>query len=516
MEPRRATQNYRYQYSQEMEISRAQFALNKALAINPNHVGALVRMAYAYDDQGQSGQAEDAIDKVIKLAGPKDADAIRLLAEYRADEAGSMQAHAHDLRSPHFFSSSHSEDRSDGVYEVTITTRVDPTSGDIQQADALDARAQESIKQARGYMEEAMKNNPGTLEGMLLKASYENWFGTPEQAQATLEETAKKFPKQLKAQDALTDFYIVHGMADPAIEQRVVADKLFQTTAGPMLERVWRDIRVNGWPPLLADLERARKLNPADARAAYYLAAAQADARDKDASGASLRAAIALEKARLELDDQGEGKKLPRDAGDMGLLMRLLSTQGVHLSQEGKPERAIADCTEAVKLGERFAGGGKGEMIFDAMLPDAKAPEIPAPTPINGATLLAQCDVALGDVLQSAGKANGALAAFEDATRLARPLHSNIPKVGNARGETNFSEDASGPVVVVAFMELAKAQCAVGDFRAAGDSLNNAGQNGPTREQSGQINDLQMQVSRNMNGQVQQQGIQPSPSRNGR
>ena len=141
VEPRRPTQYYRYQYSQEMEISRAQFALNKALAIDPNHVGALVRMAYAYDDLNQSGKAQDCINKVLTLVGPQDADAIRLLAEYQADQAGSMQSRAHYLRSPHFFSSSHTEDRSDGVYEVTVTTRVDPTGADIQQADTLDAQA---------------------------------------------------------------------------------------------------------------------------------------------------------------------------------------------------------------------------------------------------------------------------------------------------------------------------------------------------------------------------------------
>ena len=503
VEPRRATQVYRYQYSQGMEISRAQFALNKALEINPNDVGALVRMAYAYDDLGQSGQAEACVNKVVALAGPRDADAIRLLAEYRADQAGSMQAHAHDLRSPHFYSNSHTEDRSDGVYEVTVTTRVDPSSGDIEQANELDAEAKARVSQAKQYMEAAMKSNPGTLEGMLLTASYQNWFGTADQALATLQEAVKKFPDSLKAQDALTDFYTVHGMEDQAIEQRMIASRLYQTTAGPLLERVWRDIHQNGWPALMGDLDRARQANPADARSTYYLAAAQADAKDRDASEASLRVAIALEKARLAIDDQRAGETQPRDAADMGLLIRLLDTAGVHAGQAGDTQKGLADISEAVGLVGRFGPGGKGELMFTAMLPNPKDPEIPVPSPVNGATLAAQTYVALGAVQEQAGQRAEALKSYAAAAGLARPYKSNIPRVGNARGDTNFSEDASGPVVVVAFVDLAKADIAAGDYRAASDALNNAGQNGADRTQLQEINELQMRVAQRINGQQQ-------------
>jgi len=504
VEPRRGTQYYRYQYSQAMEISRAQFALNKALEINPNDLGALVRMAYAYDDLGQSGNAEECINKVVAIAGPRDADAIRLLAEYRADQAGSMQAQAHDLRSPHFYSSSHTEDRSDGVYEVTVTTRVDPSSGDIQQANELDADARAKVAQAKQYMEAAMKSNPGSLEGLLLTASYQNWFATADEALATLQGAVKKFPDSLKAADMLTDFYVVHGMEDQAIDERMAASRMYQTTAGPLLERIWRDIHQNGWPALMGDLERARQANPADARSTYYLAAAQADAKDRAASEASLRVAIAIEKARLKLDDQREGVNEPRDAADMGLLIRLLGTAGVHAAQAGDTQAGLADISEALSLFDRFGPGGRGALMFSAMLPNPRDPALPVPSPVNGATLGAQSYVALGTVQEQAGERAEALKSYAAAAGLARPYKSNVPRVGNARGDTNFSEDASGPVVVVAFVDLAKADIAAGDFRAAGDALNNAGQNGADRTQLQEINQLQQQVAQRINGQMQQ------------
>ena len=94
------------------------------------------------------------------------------------------------------------------------------------------------IAQARQFMETAIKANPGTLEGMLLQASYQNWFGSADGALGTLQAAVKKYPTSLKAHDALTDYYIVHGMDDQAIEERMAAAGLFQTTAGPLLERI--------------------------------------------------------------------------------------------------------------------------------------------------------------------------------------------------------------------------------------------------------------------------------------
>ncbi len=71
------------------------------------------------------------------------------------------------------------------------------------------------------------------------------------------------------------------------------------------------------------DLQRARKLNPADACGTAYLAAAKADMGQYKKSEASYRVAIALEQARLLFDEQDMAHSWPRDAGELALSMRV-------------------------------------------------------------------------------------------------------------------------------------------------------------------------------------------------
>lgn len=500
VEPRRAMQPYRYQYSQAMEVSRAMFALNKALNIDPHNVEALVRMAYANDAIGQSDKAAAYIQQVMQLVGTANADAVRLLAEYRARQAGRLFAQAQSLRTPTFTSSSHTENRSDGVYLVTVTTRHDPSGYDLQQADACEQQAKQVIAQAKSLMEQAMKQNPDTVDGLLLRASYENWFATPEQALATLRKAAEKFPASLKAQDALVDYLQVHLMADDAIDQRMVASKLYQTTAGPLLERVWRKIHDTGWEPLVDDLKRARQADPADARSTAYLAFAQSDAKQDAQSAASLRVATALEVARLQFDEQGAGAQLPRDAGDFALPIRLLDLSAVRAAKSNQLDKALDDCRTAAGFGQRFAPGGNGEMMYGAMIPDPHADPFPAPAPVNGATLAATANVDAGEMLKRLGRLPDAMAYFRAAAMLAQATRpAGAPKVGNARGDTNFSDEASGPAVVTAFIEIAQWHIDHGDDKAAAAALQAAGECHPDRSQTEQLNRMMMQVAQRIN-----------------
>jgi tetratricopeptide (TPR) repeat protein len=501
VEPRRGTQFYRYQYSQEMEVSRAIFALNQALKINPKHVGALVRMAYAYDALDQTDKAENCIHQVTQLVGTQNAEAIRLLAEYRAGQAGSLQAKALNLRTPRYFSSSHTENRSDGVYQVTTSMRIDPSQDQMQQAKECDEQARALITQAKSLMESAIKNNPDSLEGLLLQSSYQNWFGTSDKALQFLQKAIKNSPTSLKAHDALLAFELVHGMTDEAVEERMIASKLYQTTAGPLLERVWQKIHVNGWPPLMTDLERARQADPADARTTAYRSPAQWDDKQSAPSLASKREAIALDLARLQLDDQGDGAKLPRPAADFALIMNMLERSAIQQAGAKQLDPAIADARAAAAFSTRFAPGGNGELMFQAMLPDPHAPQLPVPAPVNGATLVAQAYVTAGEFLKVQNKTQDAVACFTSAAILGRFHNSGTPQISNAKGDTNYSQFATGKAVVTAWFELAKAHVATGNYRAAFDALSNAGENKPDRQTAMQINDLMLKVTQHLNSQ---------------
>ncbi|HVX86451.1 MAG TPA: hypothetical protein VH253_16835 [Phycisphaerae bacterium] len=499
VEPRRGLTPYRYQYSQEMEISRASFYLGNALKLDPRNVPALVESAYCFDAAGQTGQANNEIQQVLSIAGANNAEAIRLLAEYRAQEAGSLRGRAQALRTPTFTSYSHTENRSDGVYEVTTTYRHDPTQAELQEADQDQARAQAIISEARSLMEQAIKLDPASLEGLLLQSEYQFYFGTPEATLGFLQKAVAQYPQSLKAHDALLTYYLTHGMADEATEERITENKLYQTTAGPLLERVWANIHPNGWPTVRKDIERARTLDPADARTSAYLSLAQADARERDASDATLRVAIALEKARLAIDDQGAGAKLPRNAQDFALLMRLLALSMTRHVQAKDITAALADAQEAASYPPRFAPGGLGADMFGAMLPNPNAPDVPVPTPMNGASLAAATYAAAGELLMSQNQRDPAIASFRQAAALGHMPGTNTPRVSNAKGDSNFSTDATGPAVAEAFLQLAQDALARRDGRTAMNDLNAAGDAQPTRDQRTRINNLQMQTAQFMN-----------------
>lgn len=498
VEPRRPRVFYRHQVSRSLEVNRAMAALGKALVIDPRNVPALVRMAYAHDAVNQTRDAENCITKVLQLVGAANAEAIRLLADYRSRQASQLMARAGALRTPTFTSSSWTENRSDGVYTVTQTTRHDPTPADLQNAALCEQQAKQIIAQAKALMESAMKQNPDSLDGLLLRARYERWFGTAEQALGALREAVRKFPTSLKAHDALVEFYTLYRMPDDAINQRMIASTLYQTTAAPLLERIWRRIHETGWETIIAYIRRARQVNPIDARATLYLSLAQADAKDAAASAASLRVAIALELARLKLDELGAGEQSPRPADDFALPMRLLDLSAQTASRDKRFDEALADYLMAAGFASRFAPGGNGQLMYDAMIPDPRANPWPAPMPVNGATLAADIYYGAGQTLKQLGKGDEAVKYFRSAGALARSRPPNTPKVGNAKGDTNFNDEASGPEVAGALLELAAWHLDRGDVDAAMAALNGASEAQPSNAQRKQINDLQMQIGRRM------------------
>jgi hypothetical protein len=290
-------------------------------------------------------------------------------------------------------------------------------------------------------------------------------------------------------------------MEDEAVRDRMRASRLYQTTAGPLLEKIWRKIHINGWPPLMADLKMAREADPADARTTVYLAAAMADARKMPESTALLREAVALERARLQLDDQGAGATMGRDSADFGLLIRLLCMLSDRDAKAGQNETALANALAAAKLTERFAPGGNGQRMYRAMIPDPHASLTRFPSPTNGATLAADACVAAGKLLKVQHREKEAMAYF---TRVASDvlyrIDANIPKISNGNDESNYSDEAEGPSVAQALLELAKVHLTLGDAAAAMKELEaTTRQIQMTDEQAKELTDLRQRAYNRLN-----------------
>ena len=354
VEPRRGLKPFRYQYSPAMELSRAMHSVDQALKLDPKNVPAMVTKAYVLGSLHRDGEAEDLIDRAAKIAGPDDAKAMRLLALYRKRQVSRMLTAAGALRSPRFESTTDYEHRSDGGWRTTRTTRYDPTAADLARADQLERQARALIQETRQLMQDAIKGSRGTLDGLLLEASYEDWFGTREQARKLLELAVKDNPQSLKAHEALIEYQHKLGQHDAAIRQEAVSWQLFQTTCAPLLQLTWKHIKDNGWPGLLKEAEQARQLDPADARATAYFALARREIRENKESIALLKVATAIEQARLDLDEQGIGRRWPRPAGDLANAMQLHQDLAEALKANGDKETASRHFVASGDLALRF------------------------------------------------------------------------------------------------------------------------------------------------------------------
>jgi Flp pilus assembly protein TadD len=490
VEPGRPEQMYRLQPSDEAEARHALDALQRALKLDPKHIPALVRLAYAYDALGDGDAATRAIDQVLALAGTKSPDTVRLLAMYQADQVAALRSRASSLRTPTYTSDSHTENRSDGVYRVTRTTRHDPSNGDLAAADACDRRANALVAQARQTMQQAIAQNPDSLEGLLLQAAYQSYFGTPEKSLAAHQQAAAKFPSSLKARDALLSFAETHNLDDVATEQRIAIGKLVHTSAGPALAHIWKHISPNGWPTVKNDLPLARQLDPADARGTLYLAYSHLDARQPQLAAHDFDVAIALERARIALDDQGESAKLPRPAADLGLLIRLLDLSAVG-KKEARPAEALADARRAADLARRFAPGTAGDLVYTAMVPDPRNRNVPVSDPVNAASLAAVADVTLGQLLQAQGKSAEAFACFQHAAAPALAT-ADIPRIGGGADErdTNYNDQPTGPALITALIEVAQYQLDHKNIEAAEKTYHLIERSRPAAEQGQRITTL--------------------------
>ncbi len=489
VETRRGVAPFRWQHTSKMELGRALHYAEQAVAIDPEHTGALVAKAYVLDALGRTSEADRILKKVVNAAGKKNPAAVRLLAQYYKRQIGNLMARAFGLRMPTYSSSTHYERRYNGVWKITETTRHAPSSGDLSLAAALQRQAAELQKKAKATMEAAIKVSKGTHDGLLLEASYEDWFGSRNQALRLYDQAVKRYPNSIKAHDELIRYLRFLGQHDHALKQEAASWQLFETTAAPLLKLTWRNIKRDGWAALAPHLERARKLDPIDARATAYLAIAEREARNIPRAIGLLKVAAALERARLKIDDQGAGTSWPRDADDMANLMQIEQDLGLALRTTGKPDKGFKHTVAAGDLALRYPHDGVAALMWGAMRPDPKAPELPIPKPVNGATLASRAHLAAGKALQAKGRNDEAQKYFRAAAANTKPATSLIPNIGDGKGDNNFGGLATG-ASATALIELAKVDIANKQYKAAFKKLQNATQAGPTREERRQINEM--------------------------
>ncbi len=496
VEPRRELQPYRFQISREQELQRAVQIADRTLALDGKHVGAIMQKAIALTALKQYNQADKLADQALELAG-NNADALRLYAKFRAMRANQLSNEAWGLRQERCSSSSHDETRSDGVYRVTTTTCYPPSQADLQRASQLDTLAAELRRRARAALEKAAKVTKGTVDGYLILADLALWEGKPAEAQGYLEQAVKRDPTSLEAQDRLVQHYAQTGQQEKAEEQRLLAANLIQTTVAPLLRLAWNRTEKTAWQGAKGYLDRARAIDPEDARIAAYRGVVL-EAEDKPEEAAiAYRVALALEEARLALDEPRvpKGAPLGRDAMDFGLAIQARFHLARLAEQAGNQPDALAHYQAVLGYEQRMSRGFESRQMFTAMWPDQQ-PEKGAVViaPKNAATLIADAHLRTGKLLAATGRHDESIKHFRIAALYGPFKMAGIPQIGNAKGDTNFSGIAGAPAAEAQFY-LAKELMTKGDLQGAQQVLYEAGRNLPDHLR-GQLNELNMAMAR--------------------
>src|SRR6185369_15764104 len=164
----------------------------------------LMTKAMALERLGRAADAEAIVNRVLQIA-PRNPDALKMRAEFYVARAGNLYANASGLRSPLSETSTHQETRSDGVYDVHVTTYYSPTSDALAQASQLEAQANALMQRSAAAIQSALAISKGTVDGLILQAQVDASSGRAAAARTSLEQAIKISPQSLEANWALTE-----------------------------------------------------------------------------------------------------------------------------------------------------------------------------------------------------------------------------------------------------------------------------------------------------------------------
>lgn len=493
VEPRHGPQPFRWQSSRPAELRRAVALCDAALAVQPDHIGTQTVKAIALVRLGDEAAAEQIVNRVL-AAAPRNPEALRLRAQFLVERASALYARAAALRAPRIESSSYTETRSDGVYRVTETRYYPPSGEAIGQAAQLEAQAAELMRASRAALDAALAVLRNTFEGDMLQAEVESAAGRADAAFAALASALRRRPRSLAANQTLAELYRRLGRVDESDRQMSLTTNLVHTNAGWLLRTAWRKAMGQDRTGARAALDEARRLDPTDARVPAYTGALLAEQGRAQEAEAAYRVALALEQARLRMDEGKGGSALPREAEELATLMKMRNVLAA-ARLEREPQGALEYYLPNAALARRITRGGRAAQMFGAMLPDPAAPAIPVPAPPNAAQLMAEAYNGAGRAYKALGRTQEAAQQYQAAIDLTRK--PGVPGVGSSRpGDTNFAGDAGGGVAAESFIEVVRAALARGDCQGAAATMRRATEARFPADKREEANRLQFEIAR--------------------
>ena len=500
VERQRERVHFRQAFNENQELQAALAAVNRALTLNPAHARALLTKALVLDRLGRYGEAEPLLQRSLALS-PGDAAGMRLKAEYLVMQRDRAFDQASGLRA-HQVTGSRSYDQGD--YRVTETTYRLPSAADLGRANSLDRAGAQFNQVALDTIRAAIRLSQGTPEGLVLSARYDFHNKRPDQAIATLRAAVKQFPQSSIAWEALARYLRRTGDYEGEEEAWSTALNLVQTTAGPKLRLAWRQILRTNWTAAEAALLAAQQLDPADARIPAYRAiiARQRGPADAAAYG---RMAVALEEARLSLDDSAEGRQVSRPPSSLALVLALR----YQLAARGVDAPAAEIYRGAVPFAAQIDRADRSIMMWPALLPDPQRESPAAPGfekagniiwPANSATLAAEAHVGFARALRALGQRAEARQQYEIAAAWADAPRQVAPaRAGEARDYGGGRAVGNGTEALIALARMAMEDK---DLAAARDYHQRAQVNGSTPETRDDLQRVALELNAALEGKA--------------
>jgi tetratricopeptide (TPR) repeat protein len=460
VEPGSPLLHYRWQESEAKETAIALDYLDQAIALDPNHARAIILEAFILDRK---------IHMIL------DSSNEQYLGDWR-DKVSAEKAHSIALKDPEL-----------KALSAWLFTQVSPAQGGSSSATS----------------QEVMEAAKGTYLGHLIQAYNHYVAEDPASAEESLRKALEMDPETSDAHEQLLALFVLLGDAEEATSARVAAvNTRYQTTAAVMLDIAVVQINSTAWQGAKQGLAAARALDPTDARAPAYMAVVHAGEGRLAESEAAFRTAIALEEARLRLDDLSvvSGDVLTRDPQDFGLVAQLrLMLANLYVSS-GRPSEALDQYRVITSYMLRFSPSWQSRQLFTAMLPDPTAPQDTLPSAGNATTLIAASHFGAGQLLSTMGEVQAGLEEFRAAVALGPT--AGMPNVGGVGG-TNFAGHAQTPAGD-ALVELAKAAMNSGQYDLAQEYLQYVGYFSLSDAARNEVNEIQIALSRVLTQQTEQ------------
>ncbi len=428
VDPGRHFRYYRVQPRalQDAEIEAARDCFQRALAVQPLHVAALMGLAQIKYRENLFGDAGDYVRNA--LAVQSDDPAILDMMS-RLMKVAASQALAQALQAAATYS--WSEPLGNG-WERQWTRYGDPAAAEAfgRSADGFLSRADDYTRRALS----SLKDTPESLDYLGTRALTKKDFATMRKC---YERAVQIAPEKIEFRYALANADASLGLFDKYLEQATAGRNLEHTSIGAQLLAAWQSILKADGNAASGFLAEASRIDPGDSRIPAYYGAIAEGRGDMREAAACFRAALAMEEAACKLRGSALGEGTPACLFSETSLVVLLRMRLARVVEEQDPAAALAlyeknlameprlNAPEMIALSSHVEGRNRAEteqlrqrnlpmlqIVVNAMLPEPARTADQQKTPPNAVGLLQTSRSLAAVALYKLGRKQDAANAF--------------------------------------------------------------------------------------------------------